>query len=76
MGKYKVPLTGGLFELANGRQLVPGEVAELSDDEAKDNADLLKKAVESGELFETEATPLVETQATVTAKKADKGGDK
>lgn len=62
MNKVKVPLNGQLFELANGRQLVPGEIEELSADEEKENKDLLKEAIEAGTLFD--------------ASKAKEGGDK
>jgi hypothetical protein len=55
MSKFKVPLDGQLFELANGRQLVPGEVEELSADEAKENKELLAQAMEDGGLFEIKA---------------------
>jgi hypothetical protein len=54
MAKVKVPLNGQLFELANGRQLVPGEVEKLTADEAKENADLLKEAYKDGRLFNLE----------------------
>ena len=62
MNKVKVPLSGGLFELASGRQLVPGEVEELSADEEKENKELLKEAIESGTLLD--------------ASKVKEGGDK
>ena len=54
MNKVYVPLDGQLFELASGRQLVPGEMSKLSDDEAKENEDLLKEAVSDGRLLDAD----------------------
>ena len=64
MSKVKVPLDGSLFELSSGRQLVPGELEELSAEEEKDNADLLKEAFESGTLLKAD-----------NVKEKDKGGE-
>ena len=63
MTKVKVPLGGSLFELASGRQLVPGEIEELSADEEKENKDQIKAAIESGVLLDAKDI------------KTDKGGD-
>lgn len=54
MSKVKVPLGGTLFELSSGRQLVPGELEELSAEEEKDNADLLNSAFENGTLLKAD----------------------
>lgn len=54
MPKYKVPLNGQLFELANGRQLVPGEVEELTSDEAKESAAEIKAGTADGRLLKIE----------------------
>jgi phosphoribosylformylglycinamidine (FGAM) synthase-like enzyme len=62
MNKVKVPLGGQLFELASGRQLVPGEVEELSADEEKENKELLAEAIKDGTLLD--------------AKDVKEGGDK
>ena len=56
MSKVKVPLGGQLFELASGRQLVPGEISELSADEEKENKDQIKAALESGVLLDAKET--------------------
>jgi hypothetical protein len=62
MSKVKVPLSGSLFELASGRQLVPGEVVELSKDESSDNKALIEEALADGRLLD--------------ASKIEEGGEK
>ena len=77
---YKVPLNGHAFELASGRQLTPGEIEKLSEEEEEENKDLIDEAIKQGRLFKIEEVamedlPVAELR-TIAAQNNVEGADK
>jgi hypothetical protein len=55
MAKVYVPLNAGMFELVSGRQLAPGEMIKLSDQDMEDNQEILKTGFADGAILDADA---------------------